>query len=138
VSNNASAFRVLDSKIAMLAIVGNLPDTCVPAVAVAIDLETKRTITASTTPYGVAWKPKKDGKAFSFVKTSDVITDHIGRTIFTRIKIRHVVLHHLGYAKGEIERQVIPSGRIPATMSAAIKRAVVREFEKAKNGGGAP
>jgi hypothetical protein len=158
VSNNASAFRVLDTKIAMFGLVADVPTTCVPAVAAAIEKESHRTIAAGTTPDGVAWAPKKDGKDFKFVKASDIAVGAIGRIIITRIKTRHVVLHHLGYAWGYrggvvksalkavgistsdtgaiVARQVIPTaGRIPRTMSAVIKQAVLLEFQKAANGG---
>ena len=127
---NAAAFRALDSRIAMLKIVADLPDECVPAVADAIDKETKRTIVASTDPDGVPWKPKQDGGGFRFVTPSDIVTGAIGRTIITRIKTRHVVLHHLGYARGDVERRVIPVGRIPSRMNDAIKKAVVAQFER--------
>ena len=134
-AQNAAGFRALESRIAMMKVLVDLPDECVPGVARAIEQEAHRTLAAGTDPDGKAWTPKQDGGAFRFVKPSDIIVGSFGRTIITRIRTRHVVLHNNGYARGEVERRVIPSKRIPASMAVAIKRACVEEFRKLTTGG---
>ena len=134
----SDGLRVLNSKIAMLRVVADIPDSAVPAVEATIDRETKRTIAAAQNAYGRAWPVKKvGGSDFSFVKASDIVTGSIGRTIITRIKTRVAVLHHLGYARGEVRRGVIPVDTIPPVMAREIKRTVVAEFDRIANGGAA-
>lgn len=129
---NAAAFAVLEDKIAQFRVkLADVTDECVDDVAKVIDSETKRTISAHTDAYGTPWTPKKSGEEFKFATPSDVVTGAIGRTIITRIKTRHVVLHHLGYAKGNVRRPVIPVGKIPPRMLARIKATVLEHFRKA-------
>lgn len=137
-ASNAAAFRALDSRIAMMKVLVDLPDECVPAVARAMEQETHRTIAAKTDPDGKPWPAKKDGGTdFSFVKASDIVVGSYGRLIITRIKTRHVVLHNNGYARGDVVRRVIPTKSIPKPMAAAMKRACVEEFRRITAGGAA-
>lgn len=131
---NASAFQVLEDKIAQFRVkLADVPDDVVEDVAKIIDDEQRRTIAAKVDAYGQPWPAKKrdDGQPFKFVSPSDVVTGAIGRTIITRIKTRHVVLHHLGYAKGDTVRRVIPVGKIPPRWSARIKERVLEAFREA-------
>ncbi len=134
-AQNAAGFRALDSQIAMLKVLVDLPDECVPGIARAMEQETHRTIAASTDPDGVPWPPKKDGAGFKFVKASDIAVGAFQRTIIMRIKSRPVVLHNNGYARGDVVRRVIPVGRIPARMAAQMKRAAVEAFNRITSGG---
>lgn len=137
-AQNAAGFRALDSQIAMLKVLVDLPDACVPGVARAMEQETHRTIAAKTDPDGTPWPEKKSGGSdFTFVKASDIVVGSFGRTIITRIKTRHVVLHNNGYARGFVTRRVIPSKSIPRPMVAVIKRACIEEFRKITTTGGA-
>lgn len=130
---NASAFQVLEDKIAQFRVkLAHVADDVVDDVAKIIDEEQRRTITAKTDAYGKPWTPKKvDDGPFRFVKPDDVVTGAIGRTIITRIRTRSVVLHHLGYARGEVVRRVIPVGKIPPKWAARIKERVLRAFREA-------
>ncbi len=131
---NASAFAVLEGKIAAFRVkLADVPDDVVDDVAGIIDEEQRRTIAAKVDAYGAPWPEKKrnDGE-FRFVAPGDVVTGAIGRTIITRIRTRHVVLHHLGYARGDVVRRVIPyGGKIPPRWSARIKERVLRAFREA-------
>lgn len=132
----SDGLRVLKNKIAMFRVLADVPDSAVPLVAAVIDRETKRTIAAGSDAYGNAWPAKKvGGSDFTFAKPSDLVTGSIGRTIITRIKTRHTVLHHNGYARGEVVRRVIPIDVIPPAMAREIKRAVLGEFDRIANGG---
>lgn len=130
-------FRVLQDKTAMLRVVTEqLTDACVADVAKVIDSDVKSTIAAGTDPYGKPWPAKKDGTPFRFVSAADVVTGSIGSTIITRIKTRHVVLHHFGYARGHVERQILPqNGKVPDRMARAIKAAIVRRATQVLEGG---
>jgi hypothetical protein len=131
---NASAFAVLEDKIAQYRVkLADVPDDVVEDVADIINEEQRRTISAKVDAYGNAWTDKKvaDG-AFRFVAPTDVVTGAIGRTIVTRIKSRVAVLHHLGYARGNVTRRVIPyNGKIPPRWSARIRERVLRAFKEA-------
>lgn len=130
---NASAFAVLEDKIAQYRVkLADVPDSVVEDVAGILDEEQRRTIAAKVDAYGQPWTPKKrDDGPFRFVEPGDVVTGAIGRTIITRIKTRHVVLHHLGYARGDVVRHVIPVGKIPPRWAARIKARVLRAFREA-------
>ncbi len=130
---NASGFAVLEDKIAMFRIrLADVPESVVGEVVRIADSETKATITAGTDAYGKPWPTKKDGtRDFAFVKPGDIVVGSIGRTVITRIRVRHVVLHHLGYARGHTRRGVIPTKAIPQRMGARIKAAILTEFRKA-------
>ena len=130
---NDAAFAALDDKIAQYRIqLANVTDDVVDDVAKIINEEQRRTIAAKVDAYGKPWMPKKtDDGPFRFVSPDDVVVGAIGRTIITRIKTRHVVLHHLGYARGETVRRVIPVGKIPPAWSARIRERVMKAFEGA-------
>lgn len=131
---NAAGFAALEDKIAMFRVrMANVTDECVADVAAVMSSEKDRTIGAQTDAYGVPWKPKKvDDGAFRFVKASDVVIGSIGKTIIMRIRPRVVVLHHNGFAKGDIARPVIPvGGKIPPRMATRIKATVLAHFRKA-------
>lgn len=123
----ADAIKVIEAKRAMLRLVadGALSDAAVADVATAVDKFVKGTIAAGTDSYGVPWQPKKDGTPFRFVKTSDVVTGSIGRTIITRIKTREAVLHHYGFARGGVKRPILPIGKLPPKLISAIRTAAV-------------
>ena len=130
---NTSAFQALEDKIAQFRFrLADVPDDVVEDVAKIIDSEQRSTIAAKVDAYGQPWKAKKvDDGPFTFVKPSDVVTGAIGRTIITRIKTREAVLHHLGYARGNVVRRIIPVGKIPPKWSARIKERVLRAFREA-------
>jgi hypothetical protein len=134
---NAAAFQVLEDKIAQFRFkVADVADDVVEDVADIINTEQRKTIAAKVDPYGKAWpakQPKKgDDGAFRFVEPGDVVVGAIGRTIITRIKSRVPVLHHLGYARGEVVRRVIPvGGKIPPRWSERIRERVLRAFREA-------
>ncbi len=131
---NASAFAVLDDKIAQFRVkLADVPDAVVEDVAGIINEEQRRTVAAKVDAYGNAWQPKKrDDGAFRFVEPTDIVTGSIGRTIITRIKTRVAVLHHLGYARGNVTRRVIPyNGKIPPKWSSRIRERVLRAFREA-------
>lgn len=131
---NASAFQILEDKIAQFRFkVADVPEAVVDDVAQIINQEQRRTIAAQVDAYGQPWKAKKDADPdFDFVKPEDVVVGAIGRTIITRIRTRVAVLHHLGYARGNVIRRVIPVGsKIPARWAARIKERVLRAFREA-------
>jgi len=129
--------RVIESQIAMLRLIAeNVTDECVAEVAKAVDSDVKATIAAGTDAYGKPWTPNKDGTPFRFVAASDVVTGSIGRTIITRIKTREAVLHHHGFARGGVKRPILPIGKLPPRMQAAIKAAAVRAMQSVVEGGG--
>ena len=141
---NAAAFRALEDKIAQFRFkVADVPEAVVDDVAKIIDEEQHRTMAAGQDAYGKPWAAKKDGKSFRFAKPFDVTTGAIGRTIVTRIRTRHTVLHHLGVANGYKgggreqgapipARQVIPlGGKIPARWAERIRERVLRALQEA-------
>lgn len=131
-NSNASAFAVLEDKIAMLRIkLPDLPEEVVEEVAKVVDSEIKRTCAAGMDPYGTPWPTKKDGaRDFKFATPDDVITGAIGTTVITRIKTRHTVLHNNGFARGDIVRRVIPQKKIPNLMAAKVNAVIEAHFKK--------
>lgn len=125
--------KVLGDKIAQFRLqLANIPDAVIPSVVSALADEQTKTIAAGQDAYGSPWTPKKkaDG-AFTFVKPEDIQVGAVGRIVFIRIKSRVPVLHHFGYAKGNIARGVIPSGRMPSAWSKRILDIANRAFREA-------
>jgi hypothetical protein len=140
-ADNASAFRILDDRIARLRVVANLPDDAMPDVAAAIAKDVDRQIAAGETPDGKPWEPRQDGGAPLRNIGKHISVGIVGRTVIVRIRSKHVVLHHFGFNRGrgtpkEKQRQILPIGKIPASMARAIREAIGERFGGIMSGGG--
>lgn len=103
---------------------------CAPEAAHQVKIQLDDTIQAGTTPYGEAWKPKKQGHGQPLANAAGAV--FVGAS-GTKIMIRLTGIerrHHLGWAKGGTKRVVIPTPdrELPAPMRDAIFRVITDSF----------
>lgn len=102
-------------------------------VAPAVEAEVKRQIAAGTDPDGTAWQPTKRGEKPLATAATSVGVAGVGKTILIRVW-GHVARHHLGRAKGGIERPIIPTDHIPKRMGEVIREQVLQQLSEHMEG----
>lgn len=120
----------LDSLIAAISKVPGLADLAAGAVADIVENELTRTIKAGTDPYGRPLEPRKADGGQPLRNADKAMTVRAsGDTIY--ITLRGVeARHHLGQAKGGIERHLIPTeDRLPPSMERQIETEIAKAFE---------
>ena len=121
---STTALFQIDKMIGQLRLLTKLPEAAAEKAAEAIEREVNRTISAGQAPDGTPWRLRKDGGKPLQNAASKVAVGAIGSTIIVRLKDRATVLHHFGYARGGVRRQVIPE-EIHPRMRVAIERAIL-------------
>ena len=121
-SNNAALYAI-DRKLGQLRLLTGLTEAGAEKAAKAVEREINRTLKAGQAPDGTPWKPKQDGGKPLKRAAEKVNVGAIGSTIIVRLKDRPTVLHHFGYARGKVKREVIPT-ELPPAMSKAIDKAI--------------
>lgn len=119
--------------IAKIRAVSGLARRAAPDVAEAVRDELERTIAAGTTPEGEAWKPRQAGGRALVGVEKAVAVAVVGTRIYVRLA-GHVARHHLGRARGGVERRILPVGKLPPRMADAVRRVLVQHFEDAVRG----
>ena len=116
----ADAATFVATKVAQLRLMARVPREAVRPVADVVKREIDAQLAAGTDPLGEPWPEKAGGgKALRDIG-KHLVVGILGQTIIVRIKARHIVLHHFGYARGRKKRQVLPSDGIPPKMARAI------------------
>lgn len=133
--DNGQAFAAMQGWIDRLNQLGDLPAEVAKDVAPALDAEIRKNISAGVDPEGKPWLPTKDGKKPLANAGAALSVKAISSVVQAKL-VGHVALHHLGAAKGNIRRQLLPNARLPQPMTAAVKAVAVKRFEaKLKKGG---
>lgn len=121
-------FAELDAMIARIRELPMLAKSAAPDVARAVQAELHRTISAGTTPDGKPWAPTQAGGK-PLAGAADALTVvAVGSTVIVKLRGPEA-RHHLGWARGGIERPIIPSKTIPPAMAQAVKAVLVKHFE---------
>ncbi len=107
-----------------------LCEDAAPEVAEAVRSEIEKTIAAGTTADGQAWQPTQKGKTPLRNASKALRVAAVGSSIVVKISGPEA-RHHLGRAKGGIQRPIIPNEGIPAPVSSAIKRVLSERFSDA-------
>ena len=123
----------LGDKIERLKLTTNLTDEGAGEVARVLRREQDKTLAASCAPDGTPWAPRETPRKGGGV---DVLTNArsavkvgaIGSTIIIRLVGREYVLHHLGFARGRVRRQIIPRGQLPAKWRKAVGQVLSDKF----------
>ena len=100
-----------------------MPDAAVKEIAKVVEKDLNRTLAAGQAPDGTPWKLRKDGGKPLQNARNAIAVGAVGNTIIIRLRGRSNVLHHFGYARGGIERQIIPT-EITAEMRRIINKAI--------------
>jgi hypothetical protein len=133
--DNGEAFAEMQGWIDRLNQLGDLPAEVAKDVAPALDAEIRKNISAGVDPEGKPWLPTKDGKKPLANAGAALSVKAISSVVQAKL-VGHVALHHLGAAKGNIRRQILPSSRLPQPMTAAIKAVAAKRFnDKMRKGG---
>jgi hypothetical protein len=106
-----------------------------PEVADVVRDELERQIKAGTDPEGKAWAKREDGGQPLETASKSLAVTSVDSRIFARLR-GHVARHHLGRARGGVERQILPT-KIPGPMGRAIARVLGRRFQDHMGGGDA-
>jgi hypothetical protein len=124
-------FQILDDHIARLRVLVDLPKDGADRAAGLIRTEIGRQVAAGTDPEGKPWAPRKADGAQPLVNAAkDIRVAGYENLIVVRILARELVLHHYGYARGNVRRQIIPIGKLPDSWASAIKKSLEEEFAK--------
>lgn len=125
----ADGFRVLDDRIARLRILVDLPEEAAPEVAKGIARSIDKQLAAGTDPNGVPWERRKADGAQALRKVGkDIKVGVIGKTVIARIVTKHTTLHHFGFSKGNVKRQILPQKTLPDSWKQEIHAAVSAKF----------
>jgi len=125
----------LDAMLLALRRLGELP-TATAARAAPLVLEAvQKTAAAGTTPDGQAWKPRKDGGRALANAAGALSASSSGPTVTISLDMPEVI-HHYGSAKVP-RRQILPDAGagMPASVTAALKKAATQAFDAAVGGG---
>lgn len=104
-----------------------------PEVAKALESDIQGSIAAGRAPDGAAWQLKKDGGKPLQNAGSHVTVDVVGTVVLVKLT-GDDVRHHKGTARGGIRRQVLPTRKIPESVSRAISKVFGKTFQRLTGG----
>lgn len=107
-----------------------------PIIAEELETELRKNIAAGEGPDGKEWEPRKDGGQPLQTAGKALTVVVVDAKIFARLK-GHVARHHLGRAKGGVERHILPAGGIPPGVVRATRKALALRFGEIMVGGDA-
>jgi len=131
--DNGQAFAELQRWIDQVNSLGELPSEVAKDIAPVLDSEIKKNIAAGVDPAGKPWPLTKEGKKPLTNAGAALTVKAISSVVQAKLE-GHVALHHLGAAKGNVRRQILPSSGLPQPMTAAVKRVAVDRFNKHMKG----
>ena len=135
-ADNSAANEALTQQITLMrALPEKLRAAAVPEVARILDTTIRANISAGTDPDGVPWQKTAAGATPLRNAGKALTTKVLGTVVLARITGPEA-LHHLGQAAGKIRRQILPTKRIPTTMTEAIKKAISVVYLKIAGGRG--
>ena len=127
--DNGQAFAEMQGWIDRLNTLGDLPTEVAKEVAPVLDAEIRKNIAAGVDPEGKPWQLTKDGKKPLTNAGAALTVRAISSVVQAKLE-GHVALHHIGSARGNVRRQILPSSRLPQPMTAAVKTVAVRRFNQ--------
>lgn len=108
-----------------------LPKELIAQSAPLIGEELKASIDGSVArgqaPDGTPWPLKLDGERALVDAADDVTVDVVGSVIVATLRGKYV-LHHKGFARGGVRRQVIPTKKAPQAFINAAKKALSQRY----------
>lgn len=125
--DNGQAFAEMQGWIEKLNQLGDLPTEVAKDVAPVLDAKIKANIAAGVDPGGKPWPLTKDGRK-PLTNAGAALTVRAISSVVQAKLVGHVALHHLGAAKGNIRRQILPSSGLPQPMTAAVKTIATKRF----------
>ena len=118
----------LDDMIARLRGLGATTREAVPEVADECKTVLAGNIAAQRGPDGEAWPKSKDGAPVLVNAAKELTAQAVNGAVLITLRGPEA-RHHLGIAKGRVQRRILPSKGIPAPMSEAIRRVLFRKLD---------
>jgi hypothetical protein len=131
--SNAAAFAALDEQIRRLRSVQGLAKDAAPFVADALKEEIDAQIARGQGPDGRPWVRTDEGRAPLKNAAKAVTVKALGATIVARVEGPEAY-HHRGQTRGNIVRPIIPTGRLTAPFTRAIKRVLAERYASLMGG----
>ncbi len=125
----ADGAAALEAHIARLRQLPGLVQRAAPEIARAVELELRLQIGAGVDPSGKALVRTAEGKQ-PLRGAAAALEVHVVGTVVVCSLTGVEARHHLGWVKGGIRRQILPTGRIPDPMTRAIRKVCVKHFEQ--------
>lgn len=126
----ANGRAALDAQVNRLRTLGKaIVRDAAPKVAVAVKKEIDASISAGREPSGKPWTPTASGKKPLANAAAAVSVTAVGTVVVVRLE-GHEVHHHRGDTRGNVVRQIIPSGKTPEPVTKAIADVVETEFRE--------
>jgi hypothetical protein len=126
----------LDEQIARLRGLIGMPARVAPKVATVVDRKLRENIAAGIGPDGKPWALTQDGKVPLRNAGKSLTVSATGPVVLARVNGVEA-RHHLGAVKGGIIRRILPTKRMLAPMTAAIREVLAGEFRATMKSGGA-
>ena len=129
----ADGLSTLDSMIARLRALPDLPREAAPEVADVVHAELTANIAAGVDPNGTAWPLTQEGERPLQDAGRDLTVRAVGEAIVARLR-GVFARHHYGRVRGGVKRQILPTSKLPGTMAVAIERVYGRAFQRVMGG----
>ena len=127
----AQDLEALNQMIARLQGIPDLVQSVLPECAAECHAVIAENVAAQVGPDGEAWAPGNDGKPVLQNAAAAVTALAIGNVILLRVSGPEAK-HHLGIAKGKVQRRIIPTRKAPQAMTKAIERVIMRRLAAPK------
>jgi len=118
----------LDDMIARLRALGRAARTAVPEIARECKSIVAENIRAQRGPDGEAWPRAKDGAPVLEGAADALSAQGVNGAALLTLSGPEA-RHHLGIARGRVQRRILPTKGIPAPMAEAIKRVLLRRLD---------
>lgn len=126
-ASNAAAFSALDAQIRRLRSVDGLAQDAAPHVATALKEELDAQIARGQGPDGTPWVKRDDGGRPLRNAAEATTVTAVGSVIVARVTGHHA-FHHRGQTRGNVVRQILPSGKLTQPFTRAIKRVLDERY----------
>lgn len=129
----ADGLPELDRWIERLREMGSLAERSAPAVARAVEADILEHVSRGVGPDGAPWPPTADGHLPLQGVAKDLRVRAVGTTVVATLEGVHA-RHHLGAVRGGKKRPILPTRRMPDSMTRAVRRVVEDEFRRELGG----
>lgn len=124
----------LDRWIVRLRELGTLAQRAAPAVARAVEADILDHVRRGVGPDGTPWPATADGHLPLQGVAKDLRVRAIGTSVVATLEGVHA-RHHLGAVRGGVKRPILPTRRMPDSMTRAVRGVVEAEIRRAIGGG---
>lgn len=129
----ADAMQVIEGHIKTLRSLEFVNEQASREIAEIIRGELAKQVAEGRAPDGELWERRADGKQALASAMDGIRMTTLKNVVTARITKRHLVLHHFGYARGNVKRPILPPTITPE-MEQKIRAHFADKFNKAMEG----